>query len=452
MANLLDHPPLPTEPRNAGTEVSRAEVPEKSGASLGWGRLAAQIAQWTTRGFLCAVIVVASVGFGRQVLRWWYDAPPEHGEAALVPDPLAGLGEEERLHRFRFGNAPWELRRQVILGDAGKAWERLKVECTQATLHCQTRGPQPGPQERQLLASLKDRSPVSEGPGWAVYGFHDAFPLVVGIKEKPTSTNPSSGDKTSPNRIGKEGIPLPMCPSAQDILPTCEGDRIPQKNALGEKAPLLLSPTKPLEVAPESRSVVSWGLAVPSGEKRWTLYIWVAVSGAVGGDSGTQGIPLPPEGKLFYSLCVPQGGGVILFQGPPRPETWKSFYETYFRTHGGRQVAPWQQDGVRWKGRFLWQEASEKGGPQGGRSLEKVVEIYLGPGTDGSWTGLIWIWAEGVSAPNASTIPCPRGDGPLIAGDPRRTQKASETSVGLEESGFKESHSLGRNRKFSEEA
>ncbi|HOM17202.1 MAG TPA: hypothetical protein PLQ00_07730 [Thermoguttaceae bacterium] len=404
MANLLDHPPLPTEPKGDRTEVARAETPEKSAEPLGWGRLAARIAQWTTRGLLCAIIAAASVGFGRQVLRWWYEETPESGKAAFLTDPLAGLGEEERVHVFRFGDAPWEFRRQVILGDARRAFDRLKTECAQATAACQTSGPEPSAQQRQFLERLKDRAPVAKGTGWAVYAFYESVPLVVGVRERDHFSTPPSEEKNQPARKEEKNPSFPASSALTPNIPLPTKTENP-KGKTGEKAPPLPSPSES-EVAQQPLNVVSWGFGIPSGEGRWTLYTLVAVSSVGGGPQGVgEGIPIPPESTLMYSLGLIQGPALTLFRGPPRPETWKSFYETYFRTHGGRQLGVWQQQGVRWRSRFLWPGASEPEAAQAGSSREKIVEISFGPDAADTWTGLIWIWAEGPSAATPATGP-----------------------------------------------
>jgi hypothetical protein len=129
---------------------------------------------------------------------------------------------------------------------------------------------------------------------------------------------------------------------------------------------------------------------------------------------------------------VVHGAEITLFQGPPRPETWKTFYETFFRTHGGQQIGTWTEQANRWQGRFLWPvwnhcqnsgasrpgqddtlhgvrspngvsrsdsalpQANTDASPSNKGTLRanKIVEIYFGPETPDTWNGLIWIWAE----------------------------------------------------------
>ena len=82
-----------------------------------FGRLALRISAWTTKGLLSAIILVAGLGFGRQVLHWWAAdrQPPQAAPAAALADNR--LGDPTQPHVFQFGNQPWSLRQQAIAGD-----------------------------------------------------------------------------------------------------------------------------------------------------------------------------------------------------------------------------------------------------------------------------------------------------------------------------------------------
>ncbi len=370
----------------------------------GWRRLAARIAQWTTRGLLCGIVLAACVGFGRQILQWWYENPPEEGKSLLLADPLAGLGDEERLHVFRFRDLPWEFRRQVIRGDARKAFDRLKAECVQATANYQASPPPPAGQEKRFLETLQHRSSVAQGAGWKVYAFHESLPLVVGIRENDQGGKSPSTEGQSSIKKDAEKIPPQQgeCPEniPSSILDnhTTKRDHPPKKSSL---EPLPATP----DVVSIIRTVVCWGFGLPLGENRWSLYILIPdSSGKTSNLGGREVIPIPPETHLLYSLGVIQGGWITFFQGPPRPETWKLFYETFFRTHGGQQIGPWIQQANRWQGRFQWDTETPPASSPHSRS-KKIVEIYFGPDTSDTWNGLIWIWAQGPEAPLDTGFP-----------------------------------------------
>lgn len=392
LPEVLPNPP-PGHP-----EPSGKKTPPAGGVS-GLGRLAAQMAQWTTRGLLCAVIVVACVGFGRQVLQWWAEESPPPSKPTGIEDPLAGIGEENRLHIFRFANAPWELRRQIVVGDAKKAFRQLKAICAQATANVPAGSAVAGPQEQRFLQILRHQEPVERGVGWAVYAFRENVPLVVGIQNTSSASNanPNGGDRYNykwelPLSGGKAFSVPEACPVSEEsnFFPTDRTMNTPKGGKIERKAPPFFSEGSS-EVAPSFPRVVSWGLGIPNGPDRWTLYVVVATSGE-SRVSGGEEIPIPPEGILICSLGVPQGGQITLFGGPPRPETWKNFYQTYFLTHGGTLRTPWQQEGSRWRAQFLWRGGGKLS--SGRVSPPKKVEIAFGPQTNDWWSGLIWIWAE----------------------------------------------------------
>ncbi|MCS7306397.1 MAG: hypothetical protein NZ602_14975 [Thermoguttaceae bacterium] len=398
MSHCVDYPPLPSKPHKDEADTSRAEASGKSPAQGGWGRLAAQIAQWTTRGILCAIVLVACVGFGRQVLQWWYENTPEHGKSTLSLDPLNGLGEQDRLHVFRFPDLPWEFRRQVVVGDTKRALDLLKSECAQATANCHTLLPLSGPEEKRFLETLRDRSPLAQGVGWAVYGFQESIPLVVGVRENVyVGKCPSIEGKFSPIK----NVQNPFSPGNSSVLhsPPVRVNHAPDKPAQPIQNLPLDSISTPSELAPSGQSVVCWGFGIPHGVEKWTLYILVAIqpTNLIDLEEGDR-IPIPPETHLLYSLGVVRGPRLILFRGPPRPETWKSFYETFFRTHGGQQLGCWVQLANRWRGRFQWLSQTQTAGSKSSES-PKIVEIYFGPDTSDTWNGLIWIWAQGATVP-----------------------------------------------------
>lgn len=392
--------PTESRPPTERVDGSLGREPGKDAQPLGFARVALRVAHWTTRGFLCAVIAVVSVGFGRQVLQWWQQEEPEPGRATLLEGPLAGLGEPNRLHLVQFGQNPWKFHQMVMYGDVSSAIERLKTECVRATAECHNIPMPRGVEEKQFLESLKERSPAAEGPGWAVYAFHEGVPLVVGIR-KPASLSSVNQAEEAKTYAALGGDPqlLSSSPPGEVGSPPGEAGEngLPgvSKNTLKEEHKEAKARGRPTqaqtEVAFHPPGVVSWGFGIPHGPGQWTLYILVAVSSGAAGASGAARIPLPPEATLICSLEVLQGGGVILFRGPPRPETWKGFYESYFRAEGGKQLEPWHQEAGRWRARFLWSPSPEKGLPE--KIPQRTVELYFGPEPTGSWTGLIWIGA-----------------------------------------------------------
>ena len=120
-------------------------------------------------------MLVAGLGFGRQVLKWWAVEAVPTGGAAVTP--LGdGLGDPMKLHTIQFGDSSWTLRRQSIVGDKQHAIEQLRAACrevlkttfrkppTAAVLGKRARG------RREMarisfLALLSESTPVDEERG-----------------------------------------------------------------------------------------------------------------------------------------------------------------------------------------------------------------------------------------------------------------------------------------------
>jgi hypothetical protein len=164
----------------------------------GFATLAKRISSWTTNSLLTLLVLVAGLGFGRQVLKWWKaDASPRGAAGAISPGD--GFGDPMRLHTVQFGDSSWSLRRQSIIGDKQSAVEQLRAACCEmlkthvpatpgSPLPTNLRSvPGEGPgakaeSEDKFLALLSRSNPVEEEPGkWRVYEFHEAFPMAVGV-------------------------------------------------------------------------------------------------------------------------------------------------------------------------------------------------------------------------------------------------------------------------------
>ena len=62
-------PPAPPRKRERGDAVWRLNL--LTSKPPGFAGLAKRISAWTTRGLLTLMVLVAGLGFGRQVLKWW---------------------------------------------------------------------------------------------------------------------------------------------------------------------------------------------------------------------------------------------------------------------------------------------------------------------------------------------------------------------------------------------
>jgi len=312
----------------------------------GFAGLAKRISAWTTRGLLTVIVLVAGLGFGRQVLKWWAaDAtPPGTAAVGLATD---GLGDPSQLHTLQFGDNSWSLQRRSISGEKDKAIEQLRAACREVL---QTVSPPAkageGPRataagEREFLAFLSNSTPIEEKAGkWRLYELNTALPMAVGVAR--TECGP------------KGTVPFSLT------------------RKLGQSPNL----------AQMGYRVVIWGLAVPAGPGGWTLCTFQPGAQSGGERSGSTDVPLPPGGHRTLSIRSAGGGGIVAFGGPDRPAQWRRFYNDWFARQGWQAAATWQPTGAAWYAKFAE--------PEGGDS----IDIRFGPDGRGGLSGLLMVTAR----------------------------------------------------------
>ncbi len=297
-----------------------------SSAAPGFASVAKRISSWTTNGLLTAIVLLAGLGFGRQTLKWWADAcPPGNPAVGLATDVL---GDPRQLSTIQFGDNSWSLRRRSITGDKNKAIEQLRAACGEVLRADPPAGQPPRAEEEKFLAFLTDAVPVDQQSGkWRLYEFHATFPMAVGLAR--------------PVRIVKQAFP-----SAQGNL------------------------------AQAGYRVVTWGIAVPTGEAAWTLCTFQAAAASAEGSAGPVEVPLPPGGHR--TLLMQAGGGrTVALSGPDRPAHWKRFYDDWFARQGWRPAASWRPFGTAWHARFAAPDRATS------------VDIQFGPDDRGGLNGLL---------------------------------------------------------------
>jgi hypothetical protein len=138
-----------------------------------------------------------------------------------------------------------------------------------------------------------------------------------------------------------------------------------------------------LPVASSAYRVVTWGLAMPQGEQVWSLYAFHAAGrGTVpfslreNRDDPIPDFPLPPDCVKTFAMQV-AGGATVSFQGPVQVETWKLFFDAWFREHRWAAAAGWQQNGPAWHCR--WAKEGEN----------RSAEAQFAPDGRGKLVGLL---------------------------------------------------------------
>lgn len=299
-------------------------------APSGFGLAARRISSWTTNCMLSAVILVAGLAFGRQVLDWW--AADETGTPEPPPQLAMtdGLGDPARGHQLQFGDAPLAMGREMVVGDREEVAKALEASCREMTAAADLPDDVPGSSETRFLASLVGESPVAEEPGeWQVYQVEAGFPMVAGVRTV------ASGSGTA----------------------------------------------EPEQVAQGARRVVTWGLAVPAADQAWALYTFHPVSAATGPTTNLAELPLPPASRKTMSIRAVGGGTMVAFSGRPEPIAWKTFFDGWFREREWTAVESWRRSGSTWHRRYAG---------TGDQPTERI-DVQFGPDGRGRLAGLLMI-------------------------------------------------------------
>ena len=318
------------EPKASPQAVSAEFGASGKSAPSGFALLAKRIASWTTRGLLSALILVAGLAFGRQVIRWW--RADEAG--ALAPPPqlamTEGLGDPLRAHRLQFGDLPWAVVRQTVVGSRDEAASALRANCRELTSSDVMPEDALGPSEQQFLASLAERPAVAEQPGrWQIHELEGGFPMVVGT------------------RIGGGSAP------------SGEGN----------------------QVADVRRRVVTWGWAIPTPDESWSLYTFHPTGLGSGPLAGLPQIPPPPDSRKTLSLQVSDGGQVVALVGPLDEGAWKRHFDRWSSDQEWAPGSDWRRSGSVWHRRYVRSD-----GP--GR---QAIDVQFGRDGRGRLTGLLMI-------------------------------------------------------------
>jgi hypothetical protein len=317
--------------RNASAEEPPAEkLPKGEPAASGFALVAKRISSWTTNCLFSALILVLGLAFGRQVLVWWGS---DEAEPLASPPQLAmtdGLGDDRRPHLLQFGDSPWAVRRQTITGTRSEAAAALRAVCRESTVSSALPPETAGSEESRFLDSLDGRTPVDGKPGqWMLFEMEGGFPLAAGVR----------------TRAAEDG--------------------------LGDESPVADLPGR----------VVTWGIAVPTAERTWTLYTFCPDSGEGGPLAGLTDIELPPDSTKTISIQVAQGGAIVAFETPAKTSASMDFFDRQFRRRGWTAEGTWQSLGKSRHGRYV--EAST--GPA------RTVDVRLTTTDRGETAGLLFI-------------------------------------------------------------
>jgi hypothetical protein len=350
-----------------------------------FAQLATRITAWTTRALLTGVLLVAALGFGRQVILWWRSGGG--GPAAMGRLPLAndGFGSLDRLHTLQFGKGPMAFERQTVAGSKDDALKALRKLTRDAVCRAGLPAQAAGDPERRFLAGLSKRRPVDEQPGqWRLYQLDSSAPTYVGVRTLP-----------APGATG--GLSIGEAALAEKLAAAAGGSTAEHAGGTGRPAAALLgkravAPGRPAVasgggksaglasggVAPSACRVVTWGMTIPVTDNAWTLYVFSPGGPTVDG-GGAREFPIPPGSDRLLSIEVAGGGRVVSFNGHATPDSWTRFYDSWLLANDWRPHGPWCHRGSIWG-----LHCESKSAPGGGLDLELVEN------QTGQLTGLLF--------------------------------------------------------------
>ena len=288
------------------------------------GDLARRMRRRTLDLIVIGVVLIAGGVVGRLLVEAYrrpMDGPPD-------PSANASPGFAEELPvDLDFGEAEFALARQIVEGStedaATKLAELLRSKIETALPPAEA----PNETERQVIAAARKRPAFLEQSGeWSLHALDERFGMQVGLR----NVSNAQGDTSQQNW-----------------------------------------------------RVTVWGLSLPTGENRWSLYA-VTPGGRTQSPAAdqTSGLlpELPPGALRTLRIEDARGEFVLGFSGAGPVDSWRTFFEKRFAREGLVGTG-WVLGPDRVSARFI--------APTDGPSPGSVVSLELTRDAEGQWRGLL---------------------------------------------------------------
>ncbi|MBC8357025.1 MAG: hypothetical protein H8E66_34065 [Planctomycetes bacterium] len=261
--------------------------------------IATRFGNLATNLLVTGVILIVGIAFSREVISWWRSksSPAEPSPlTAVVGNQLPAANASH--HLLEFGDFPFALNRQELVGTVAEVLEQLRAASRSAVTTSKPLTHDFGAAEQRMLSAAKRLAPVEQQANlWSIYQIDAPLPMVVGVR----SFDP--------------------------------------------------------QVATPDQRVVSWGLAVPSvtpeGEQQseWTLFTY---SSDASTELTSENLisPAPPGGQRTLSLRTDRSSAIVGYAGVGTVESWTIFYDRLFGESASRPNSNWQVDFGTWRRQF----------------------------------------------------------------------------------------------------
>jgi hypothetical protein len=273
---------------------SRPE-PQPQDTGRDFGRLSRRIAGWTTNCLATALVILAGLTLGRQVLIWWRETPEAPPAADARDRPTSPEAEQRQLE---FGALATTVQTRQVRGSRQELLRILREMCRPASRPGSRSTAPAEPAERRLLAELAGKDPAESGDGWRIDELPQGMPLVICSTSVPrTGTN--------------SDLPAPLDPR-----------------------------------------IVSIGLAVPGGQDQWTAYAF-QVDGASPAAANDAAFPLPEGSRKVMALRQADESILTTFRGISEAAVWEQHFRRVPPEMGWRLVGNPPQAKGHWQAEFV---------------------------------------------------------------------------------------------------
>lgn len=235
----------------------------------------------TTDFIAMAIIVAGGLTFGRQILHWWREPPPQPFTAGGA-DASSGARLGDGPVAIGFGSRSERVIRQVTRGSADEAWRQLVQLTVRHTREAAFPASEPTPSETTILDQMRDQTPVRADArdGWRVYRLHPELLQLVGLRDAEPGAN--SGRRT---RLVVTGYLFPR----------------------------------------------------PNGE--WGQFVFLAAGASSEGADFP--VPLPAGARKSLSVFSREHDGFVAFTGTDRLDEWSRHFRECFARVGWQPVDAW---------------------------------------------------------------------------------------------------------------
>jgi hypothetical protein len=158
-----DSPP-PIDGRSETPAVPAPSV-RPAGDSSGFAAVARKVTSRTTDLIAIAVVLSASLVFGRQVIVWWRSEPPDAMALSEPAHAARSWGEGGLPVYLEFGDAHMALTRQRVSGDRDEAHRALVRLCRDALEQTVAPSRPADAAETRFLEKLTGLEPAAAEPG-----------------------------------------------------------------------------------------------------------------------------------------------------------------------------------------------------------------------------------------------------------------------------------------------